>query len=77
MAFDLSEALKQWREVRRIGSQIEAWIVQIETGIAMADGTNQPLAASTISDIRDQFNIVWPDFVAAKDAHAVALNEIP
>lgn len=77
MAFDLPEALKQWREVRRIGSQIEAWIVQIETGVMLADGTKQALAAQTISDIRDQFNIVWPDFVAAKDAHTVALNKTP
>lgn len=77
MAFDLPEALTQWREVRRIGTQIEAWIVQIETGITLADGTKQDLATQTILDIRDQFNIVWPDFVAAKDAFTVAVNQTP
>ena len=77
MAFDLPEALKQWREVRRIGSQIEAWINQVENGVVKADETKQPLAASTISDIRDQFDIVWPDYVAAQAAFALAVNQTP
>lgn len=77
MAFDLPEALRQSREIRTINSQIDTWIHQIETGVVKADGTKLPLAAQTISDIKDQFDIVWPDLVAAQDAHAVALNKTP
>ena len=75
MAFDLPEAFKQGREIRRIGSQIESWVQQVENGVQKADGTKQALTATTITLIKAQFDLVWVDYLAAQAAFATALNK--
>lgn len=77
MTHDLPEAAKQWREVRRIGSQIESWMSQIQTGVVKVDGTKIALATQTVSDIEAEISKVWPAYIAANEALAIALNQAP